>query len=151
MTGLVAMAANRTIGLKGGLPWAPIPEDFRHFRRLTMDKDVVVGNNTFKELPFLKGRRIWVLSRGSVPYTIIKGESWPYAAINDIDLIPKNAIICGGAQVYKEMLPFCETFWVSRIKEKYTGDTFMPPFEHLFKKSEIIQSFSEFEIIQYTK
>ena len=46
---VVAMAANRVIGAKGGLPWR-LPSDLKTFRRLTMGRPVVMGRKTFASI-----------------------------------------------------------------------------------------------------
>ena len=60
---VVARAENGVIGREGGLPWR-LPEDLRHFRRVTAGAPMIMGRRTFESLPgLLPGRRHIVLTR----------------------------------------------------------------------------------------
>ena len=51
---VVAMADNRVIGAKGGLPWR-IPADLKHFKAVTMGKGnnwLVAANQKINARPF---------------------------------------------------------------------------------------------------
>jgi len=63
LTLVVAVAENGIIGRDGTLPWR-LPEDLKHFRRLTLGNTVLMGRKTFESLGKpLEGRANWVLSR----------------------------------------------------------------------------------------
>src|SRR5258708_11527225 len=47
---VVAVAANGIIGAKGKLPWH-LPEDLKHFKRLTLGHPVIIGRRTRESLP----------------------------------------------------------------------------------------------------
>ena len=49
ITLVVAAAEGGVIGLKGALPWH-IPEDLKHFRRLTTGKPILMGRKTFESI-----------------------------------------------------------------------------------------------------
>ena len=60
---IAAVAQNNVIGRDGDLPWR-LPDELKHFRRLTMGQIVLMGRKTFESLPKrLDGRDMWVLSR----------------------------------------------------------------------------------------
>jgi len=61
MKAIIAMAQNRVIGKKGGLPWPSIKNDFSWFKEFTTGKTLIVGKNTFDTLPLLKNRECLVL------------------------------------------------------------------------------------------
>jgi dihydrofolate reductase len=47
---LVAAASeNDIIGVRGGLPWK-LPDDLKHFKRVTLGSPVIMGRKTFDEL-----------------------------------------------------------------------------------------------------
>ena len=57
------MARNGVIGREGGLPWH-LPDDLRHFKRLTTGKPVIMGRRTFESIGRpLPGRDNIVLTR----------------------------------------------------------------------------------------
>src|SRR5258707_4944242 len=46
---IAAVAANGVIGVNGKLPWH-LPEDLKHFKRLTLGHPVIMGRRTWESL-----------------------------------------------------------------------------------------------------
>ena len=60
---IVAVAENGAIGARGGLPWH-ISSDLKTFRRVTMNKPLIMGRRTFQSLKKpLDGRDNIVVTR----------------------------------------------------------------------------------------
>ena len=131
MIALAAVSKNNVIGKDGVLPWRS-RADFRWFKKMTMDKTIVCGRNTYEKLPPLKGRRLIVLS--SKLDIIENAEGWPMMVTDNIFRIPPDAIICGGANVYKQFLPKVKELFLTEIDLEVEGDTYFPPFVHFFKR-----------------
>lgn len=146
MIGIGAMTEGRVIGKDGGIPWHST-KDFAHFRQMTLGRDVVFGRRTFQDLPILKGRRVWVL--GSGYYNKVDGAEYPYRYTQDINDLPKDCVVAGGAKVYEALLPYCDEFYLTLIRGEYDGDTCMPPFEHLYADYELLESDEELEMRRY--
>lgn len=124
---VVARADNRVIGNAGQLPWH-IPEDLKHFRKITMGKPMVMGRKTFESLPgLLPGRRHIVLTRDTrwqaegadVAHTIEQ-------AITLAGDVPEIAII-GGADIFEAFLPLAHRIELTEVHRTPEGDTLMPP------------------------
>src|SRR3954471_6012662 len=47
---VAAVASNGVIGVNGQLPWR-LPEDLKHFKRLTLGHPVIMGRRTWESLP----------------------------------------------------------------------------------------------------
>ena len=157
MKAILAMAQNRVIGKNGGLPWSSIKEDFKWFKEFTMGKKLIVGKNTFDTLPMLKNREILVLTRrveelSEIPnqYLINKNDLTG-KIITDISDLDSDIIVAGGAKTYVRLLPYITEFYVTHVNGTYDGDTFMPPFEDLFTKFELVKEFDGHKVIKYTK
>lgn len=143
---IVAMAPNRGIGFKGKLPWH-IPEEFKHFREKTIGKTLLMGRKTFEGLPKqLTGRRIIVFS---------SNPDYPDSIQNlsQLDKRPENEIwVCGGMEVYRQALPLCEEVFLTLIKQQPKQvDTFLPEFEHLFKRPNILKETNDFSVLHFKK
>ena len=163
MKAIIAMAKNRVIGKNGGLPWSSIKEDFKWFKEFTTGKKLIVGKNTFDTLPMLKNREILVLTRrveelSEIPnqYLINKNDlTGKIIDINDVYMFELNKdsdiIVAGGAKTYVRLLPYITEFYVTHVNGSYDGDTFMPPFEDLFTKFELVKEFDGHKVIKYTK
>lgn len=122
---VVAMDEGGVIGRGGTLPWR-LPEDLRHFRRLTLGKTVLMGRKTWESLGKpLEGRRNCVLSRdpafrapGAEVFTTLDQA---LAAHGEGELV-----VIGGAELYRQALPLARTLHLTRVHARVDGDTIFP-------------------------
>jgi dihydrofolate reductase len=108
------------IGKNGELPWPKIPGELAWFRKMTMGKTVLVGRKTFEKLPALKGRRVVVLTRQAMT---------GHETTNDLNVFLANnrdVAIIGGAEVYKQVFPMVDTWYITTIDAEYDCDTSFP-------------------------
>lgn len=144
------MAENRVIGKANQIPWH-LPEDFRWFKSTTMGGTLVMGRKTFQSIGRpLPGRTTVVLTRNSdqVVGVLVAGSLQELAAMD----LPQPIFICGGQQVYAAALPGCTELLLTRVKREIEdGDAFLPPFEHLFERAEVIRDSSEFTIERWVR
>lgn len=129
---IVAMSRNRVIGADNKLLWH-IPEDFKHFRRTTMGKPVIMGRRTYESIGKpLPGRTNIVISR--TPDSI-EGDVFAVATLDDalerarkiaaVDSVDEILII-GGGQIYTEAMPVTDRIYLTTIDRDYEGDAFFP-------------------------
>lgn len=123
----VARADNRVIGSRGELPWH-IPEDLKHFKKLTMGKPMVMGRKTFESLPgLLPGRRHIVITRNrdwSAPGAeVVHDVDAAIAAAGDV---PELAVI-GGADIFAMFMDRARRIELTEVHRSPEGDTLMPP------------------------
>lgn len=102
---VIAVDKHGGIGYQGTLPWF-CKEELKLFRKITLGNNIVVGNNTARNLPQLTNRKIHVLSRD----TSIKDQSSSFGSkfnyVSSIEqLLSDESVyplfVCGGSQVYK--------------------------------------------------
>lgn len=126
---IAAMARNRVIGRDNRLPWR-IPDDMRHFRRLTLGKPVIVGRKNYESIGRpLPDRLNIVLTRQ--PDFVAPGAVVAHdveEAIARAGPVPEIMII-GGAEIYSLFLPLAERIYLTVVDAEIPGDTFFPPFE----------------------
>lgn len=141
------MAENRAIGHRSKIPWH-LPEDFKWFKRMTTGNIVVMGRKTFDSIGKpLPNRTIIVLSRKALAIPGVRIV--PSLEAIDPNLELADVFICGGAEVYAQALPRCSDLFLTRVKRSVIGDTFFPPFEHLFELREKVLDHPEFVIEHY--
>lgn len=157
MKAIVAMSENRAIGKNYKLPWPSIKEDFKWFKEFTTGKILVAGRNTFNKLPPLKNRNIIVLtsnpdtSSGYDPNCNFGYCFRNYDGIIEASKFSNNQlIVIGGAKTYTQFMPYITEFYVTHVKDEYDADVFMPPFEHLFTKQEVVKEFDGHRVIKYS-
>ena len=123
------MDNNRLIGVDRGLPWR-LPEDMKHFRRVTMGKTVLMGRVTYESIPPrfrpLPGRTNIVLTRQEA-----------YAApdcilVNSLDEALAAAagqpelMVIGGAKLYEQLLPQAGRLYLTLVDGEFSGDAYFP-------------------------
>ncbi len=126
---VLARATNGVIGKEGGLPWH-LPEDLKHFRRLTMGHAILMGRKTYESVGKpLPGRRNIVISRR--PGYVIPGCEVAKSVDDAIALArqtdPSPRVI-GGVAVYLEALSQADTIFLTEVDLDVEGDAIMPPF-----------------------
>lgn len=128
MIGIIAIAEDGGIGYENKLPWPKIKEDLAFFKEITLNKNIIVGYNTFKGLPPLKDRYIKVLCKnlGSKIEKFDGGEYFDisYFSVKEFIQYTKDDILCGGAKTYYGLLDFCEGCYVTEVKGVYKCDTY---------------------------
>ena len=61
----------------------------------------------------------------------------------------KEIWILGGAEIYRQVLPYCSDLYLSVIKREVEGDTFFPTYEDNFDLKEILREEPDFCIEHY--
>ncbi len=128
LTLVVAIDANGGIGIDNKMPWH-LPEDFAHFKRVTLGKPVIMGRKTFDSIGrVLPGRRNIVVTR-SAEWSHDGAERAPSleAAIAMLGGAP--ASIIGGAQIFAQAMDIAEAMIVTHIDRAFACDTFFPPID----------------------
>jgi dihydrofolate reductase len=68
----------------------------------------------------------------------------------DPESFSTDVFICGGAEVYAQLLPQCSDLYLTVVKRQINnGDAFFPPFEDKFILAEEIRDEPEFKILHY--
>lgn len=126
---IFAMDENNAIGKDNKLPWH-LPADLKHFKQVTMNHTIIMGRNTFESIGrALPGRTNIVISRNPnymLPPYITSAPSLATALQAAASRNEEEAIIIGGAQLFKEALPRAEKFYLTRIHHTFDADVFLP-------------------------
>lgn len=133
---LWAMDENRAIGRNNQLPWH-LPEDLKYFKRVTIGKPIAMGRKTYDSIGRpLPGRENIVITRNQG--VTIEGCT----VIHDVkDLLKRDdeeLFVIGGAEIFKEIIPFADRLYVTEIREEFEADTFFP--EYNLSDWELIES-----------
>ena len=138
ISAIAAIDENYGIGYKNEL-LCHIKEDLKHFRELTNNSIIVMGRKTWESLPTKPlPNRINVVITNSVESTKITEYKDKSAftvfmnlnrAKNALNILGKtyNIFIIGGGLTYKELLPFCDYVYLTRIHKSFENiDTYFP-------------------------
>ena len=114
---IVAVDQNWAIG-KDGDQLVYLKEDLKRFRTLTSGHTVILGRKTLATFPGgrpLKNRRNLILSRN------------PHFQVEElVKQADGDAFVIGGASVYEQLLPYCDTAYITKIHAGFPADTHFP-------------------------
>ena len=106
-----------------------IPADLKFFKTITTGKTVVMGLNTWDSLPNkpLPNRFNIIIE----PTDYYKEPDAPIAHmdldtfINSLD--DTEYVVMGGGSIYRQLLPYCDRVYVTKIYKKHENvDTYFP-------------------------
>ena len=126
---VAAVAANGIIGADGKLPWH-IPEELRHFKRLTLGHPVIMGRRTWESLKGpLPGRENIVVTR--TPGYEAPGAAVATSLSGALALCIGEPVVfvIGGTRLFEEALPLAAGMVLTEIRRDYEGDTWFPAWD----------------------
>ncbi len=124
---IVAVYDDWGIGRGGTQPIA-LKADRKFFREMTRGAMVIVGRRTIADFPGQKplpGRVNVALTRSTqeIPgFTVCTSP----AEAADLAKTAQRAMVIGGGSIYRQMLPYCDTAYVTKVHVTPESDTFFP-------------------------
>ena len=103
-----------------------MPSDLRYFKQVTLGRDVIMGRATLESFPGgrpLPGRRNIVLSK-----TLNRDDVLIVRSVDELMNIAgiDDAFVIGGGQVYSQLLPYCDTAYITQLEGDFGAEVFMP-------------------------
>lgn len=125
---VVAVDNEWGIGNKGEL-LARVRADLRYFQSLTKGNVVILGSKTLSTFPggrVLKDRTNIVLSRNT-DYSpegaiMVRSLDELFERLRGFD--SDSIYVIGGAQIYSQLLPYCDTAYVTKFEKSFEKDAF---------------------------
>lgn len=126
VTIVLARGRNDVIGIDGRLPWH-LPEDFAHFKALTVGHPLVMGRLTFESI----GRPL----PGRTSIVVTRDDTWSYggvlraASVTEAVALARElddeVFVVGGGQVYEEALRLgiVDRMVITEVDTAPDGDT----------------------------
>ena len=132
MDAIVAVYSDWGIGSEGTQPIV-VPEDRRHFAKLTSGSTVIVGRRTMEDFPGgkpLKDRVNLVITRQD---SDIEGAQVVHTLQEAIDASQnaEKVFVLGGASIYMAMFPYLDRIYVTKIGATPKSDAYFPNLDSL--------------------
>ena len=132
---VVAMAENGAIGRSGNLPWR-LATDFRHFRKVTLGKPVIMGRRTFESLESVLDQRVNIVVTRNVVYAAPGAVVAP-SLDQALDVARRSAqqagvdeiMVIGGVNVFRDTLPLAERIYLTEVHARPKADTWFPEWD----------------------
>ncbi len=155
---IVAVYDDWGIGANGTQPIA-LSADRKFFREMTRGCMVIVGRRTIADFPGQKplpGRVNVALTRSNVE---IPGFTVCHSPIDAVELAKnaERAMVIGGGSIYQQMLPYCDTAYITKVHCTPQSDTFFPNLDETadWTLEEVLQSGEEngvaYEMCRYKR
>ena len=143
---IVAVYDDWGIGCEGTQPVA-LSADRKFFRETTRGAMVIVGRRTIADFPGQKplpGRVNVALTRQDLDipgFTVVHS---PEEAL-ELAKTAQRAMVIGGGAVYRRMLPYCDTAYITKVHCTVPCDTYFPNLDAMddWYLAETIQSGDE--------
>ena len=129
---IVAVYSDWGIGANGTQPVA-LSADRKFFRETTRGAMVIAGRKTIADFPGQKplpGRVNVAISRNAaeIPgFTLCK----PVEEAADLAKTAQRAMVIGGGSIYVQMLPYCDTAYITKVHVTPESDTFFPNLDEM--------------------
>ena len=155
---IVAVYDDWGIGKDGTQPIA-LKADRKFFRETTRGAMVIVGRRTIEDFPGqqpLPGRVNVALTRSDSPIPGFTVAHSPEEAAELAKSAPR-AMVIGGGSIYHQMLPLCDTAYVTKVHACPESDTFFPDLDRdpQWHLAEVLQSGEEdgirYEMCRYVR
>lgn len=133
---LIASAdENWGIGFQNNL-LVRIPSDMKFFRQMTTGKVIVMGRKTLESFP----NGLPLKNRTNIILTANKGYQVKDAIVvhtleeleKELEKYPtEDVFVVGGESIYRQLLPWCDTAYITKIDRAFDADTFLPKLDEL--------------------
>ena len=155
---IVAVYDDWGIGAGGTQPIA-LSADRKFFREITRGATVIVGRKTVEDFPGKKplpDRVNLILTRTAteIPgFTVCTSPEEAVALAKNTDRV----MVIGGGSIYRQMLPYCDKAYVTKVHTTVYSDTFFPNMDEdkNWKLTDVLQSGEEngiaYEMCLYTR
>lgn len=157
---IVCVDNNWGIGYNGKL-LANIPEDMKLFKERTTNNVVIMGRKTYDSLPSKPlPNRVNIVITSKVDECNIDDNGTIFTTMDFIKLFlntlspdsPIDYYIIGGGKIYEELLPFCNTCYVTKVNEAYEDvDTYFPNLDEHAEWYEWFEESSEIKVYRGTE
>jgi dihydrofolate reductase len=132
---VAAIGDNSVIGREGQLPWR-LKSDLQHFRKLTMNRPLIMGRKTHESIgKLLPGRTNIVLTRdlsliapGAVLATSLDA-ALSYARVDAAKRGVDEIMVIGGGDIFAATMEMAERLEITHVRASPDGDALFPPID----------------------
>ena len=126
---ILAMDINNLVGKNNDLPWY-YPEDLQYFKKVTLNKKVLMGYNTYLSIVNRIGKPL--PKRENYVLTFEKELPLGGIIVDDLKALldehkssEEELFIIGGKSIYELLVDHADMIYLTRINKAYDGDTYL--------------------------
>ncbi|MET0409607.1 MAG: dihydrofolate reductase [Hyphomicrobium sp.] len=132
---VVAVSENGVIGRAGALPWR-LSSDLKTFRRLTMDKPIIMGRKTFQSIGKPLDRRDNIVVTRDPSFEVAGvstcetiGDALTLARVLAKTRGADEIMVIGGVDIFDATLPVADRIYLTRVHADVEGDRHFAPLD----------------------
>jgi len=126
---IVAIGKNNEIGKDNKMPWH-LKEDLQYFKKITMDKTIIMGRKTFESLPYVLHNRKHVVITRNMNFSFDHENVEIAHDIDEILIGYKNSdklhFVIGGGDIYTKALPLCDYLYITQVDSEFEANIYFP-------------------------
>lgn len=130
---IVATSKNGVIGKNGEIPWY-LPDDLKHFAKITREHTVIMGRKTYESIVKRLGHSL--PDRENIVITSQDDFNTPgCTVVKSIDDVIKKfstnaeeVFVIGGGEIYKQFLQSADKLYITEVEIDCIGDVFFPQY-----------------------
>lgn len=126
------------IGKNNQLLWH-VPDDLKRFKELTLGHPIIMGRKTFESILSILGKPL----PGRTNIVITRDTDYNREGITVVHSLaeamqiaeaekPTEIHIGGGAEIYRQALPYTDKLFITEYHDNVEGDTYFPDFSAEF-------------------
>ncbi|MFC1638349.1 dihydrofolate reductase [Patescibacteria group bacterium] len=131
MISMIAIVGrNRAIGKNNALIW-DIPNDLKHFQKITSGHTVIMGEKTYESIGMLLPKRKNIIVTLDESYAVEGAEvrNSLEDVLNEYKDSDEEVFVIGGGIVYNLSLPFADKLYITLVDDAPgDADTFFPDY-----------------------
>lgn len=135
MNAIVVVDRNWAIGKDGNL-LVHLPGDLKYYKQKTIGNVIVVGRKTLESFPGgkpLPGRTNIVITRNEdydkEGCVVCHSKEQVMEKLQEYDT--EKVFVAGGAEVYRQFMDVCDSFYVTKIDDEFEADRYFPDLDAL--------------------
>ena len=147
---MAAIAANNALGKDNQLIWY-LPADLKRFKKTTLNHAVIMGRKTYESLGKPLPNRTNIIITRDKNYkvegcVVVNSLKEALKAAAEVD---ENPFILGGAEIYKQAMPFTDKLDITFIHHQFEADVFFPEIDKAIWKETSREDFKADENNKY--
>ena len=153
---IVAIGVNNLIGKDNDLPWH-YKEDLQYFKEVTMNKTVIMGEQTFYSIvsrigkPLPKRKSVVATFDLDFKYDGVEVTHDLIRFLEDNKNSSEEIFVIVGKQIYNVCLPYVNKLYITHVLKEYEGNVFFPVIDYSLYDKEVVKRSDELEFCVYTR
>lgn len=152
---IVAVGKNNAIGKNNRLLWN-LPEDMKHFVKITTGHTVIMGEKTFQSIgrPLPNRKNIVVSLDKNFQALGCEISNDFFEVLNKYKNVEEEVFVIGGGMIYKLSLPMADKLYLTLVDDAPEADTFFPDyseFSNIVSEEEADNGKYKFKFLELTR